>query len=915
MNQSNTSVGAALDHSDRVETLLIELSARFISLPPEQVDREIQDAQRKICDYLGLDRSSLFEQPVGDPGAFLLTHVYQRSNMPPRPVGRFDIRSVFPWILEQLQQGNTVVISKPDDFPAEAARDRESLQRYGTNSVVVVPLPIGNRMLGALTFASAQERRGWPGGIVKRLELVAQMFANAIARARSDKALQESRERYELAVQGANDGLWDWDMLTNEAYFSPRWKAMLGYQDHEVANVFSAWEGLLHPEDRGRGLAAIRAYIAGRTEVYELEHRLRHKDGSYRWILARGKLLRDAAGTPYRMAGSHTDVTQRKQAEEALSDSQATLNAIIDSTADIIWSVDSTAFGILTCNQSLRDYFLRDRGIRLAQGMRPEDLFSDQAYVDLWRGFYQKTLQDGTFSTEYVTVTHTRIIQLSFNLLKRDGQVFGISVFGRDITERKRAEEALRQRNQYIETILEQAPIGFAVHTIDDGVVRFVSSRFEEIYKVPRGTVTSYNDFFEKVWSHDPAFQEQIRCRVTADVASGDASRMLWENVPVKLASGKVQYVTAKNIPLPEQNLMVSTVQDVTERVRAEKDLRQAYEELKNLRDQLQQQNVYLRQEVKTLHGHSRLVGQSQALHQVLQQAEQVAATASTVLLLGDTGTGKELVATSIHEMSPRRDRVMVRVNCSAIPASLIESELFGREKGAFTGALSKQIGRFETAHQSTLFLDEIGDLPAEVQVKLLRVLQERQIERLGSSKPIAVDVRIIAATNKDLDAAVREGRFRQDLYYRLNVFPIKIPPLRERREDIPPLISAFVTEFGTAFGKSIESIAKDSMEKLQRYSWPGNVRELRNVIERAMILANGPRLRIDLPDPAMSDPAVPLNMRDNEAQLIRHVLAMTGGRIRGKSGAAEILGLKPSTLESRMAKLGIRRDAYDTPK
>lgn len=338
--------------------------------------------------------------------------------------------------------------------------------------------------------------------------------------------------------------------------------------------------------------------------------------------------------------------------------------------------------------------------------------------------------------------------------------------------------------------------------------------------------------------------------------------------------------------------------------------LRKAREELEQLRDRLEQQNVSLRQEVMALHGHDRVVGQSEVLQQVLRQAEQVASTTSTVLLLGETGTGKELIASVIHELSPRRDHIMVRVNCSAIPVTLMESELFGREKGAYTGALSKQVGRFEAAHGSTLFLDEIGDLPCEVQVKLLRVLEDKQIERLGSPNPIDVDVRIIAATNQGMDKAVQAGRFRQDLYYRLNVFPITVPPLRERRKDIPALISAFVAEFAAAFGKNIDSIDKNSMEMLQRYSWPGNVRELRNVIERAMILAKGPTLHIDPPDPPTSAPACSLSLRENEGQLIRNVLDMTGWRIRGRNGAAEILGLKPTTLESRMAKLDIRRCA-----
>ena len=477
-----------------------------------------------------------------------------------------------------------------------------------------------------------------------------------------------------------------------------------------------------------------------------------------------------------------------------------------------------------------------------------------------------------------------------------------------DITDRKQAEVSLLQRNQYIETVLEQAPIGFAVHTINDGVVHFVTARFEEIYRVPRGTVTSYNDFFDKIWPNDPVFREEIRSRVMADVSSGDASRMRWENVPVVLGSGERRYITAANIPLVEQNLMVSTVQDVTEQVRAENAL-------KELRDQLQDQNVYLRQEVKQLAGHSRIVGQSGSLQHVLRQAEQVAPTNSTVLLLGETGTGKELIATTIHEQSPRRDKAMVCVNCAAIPSALLESELFGREKGAYTGALSRQAGRFELANGSTLFLDEIGDLPAELQAKLLRVLQEKQIERLGSPKSIPIDVRVITATNRNLEKAVREGRFREDLYYRLNVFPITIPPLRDRREDIPLLVSAFVNEFGTAFGKNIASIAKESMEALQRYSWPGNVRELRNVIERAMIVASGTRLWIDSPEKTASVAPASLAMKDAEREHVLRVLDLTGWRIRGTNGAAETLKLKPTTLESLMARLGIQRPGRNATK
>jgi transcriptional regulator with GAF, ATPase, and Fis domain len=308
------------------------------------------------------------------------------------------------------------------------------------------------------------------------------------------------------------------------------------------------------------------------------------------------------------------------------------------------------------------------------------------------------------------------------------------------------------------------------------------------------------------------------------------------------------------------------------------------------------------------------MVCEGPALRPALAQIDQVAPTPATVLLLGETGVGKDVCAQAIHELSPRGHRQMIRVSCAAIPSALIESELFGRERGAFTGALTRQIGRFEAAHQSTLFLDEIGELPAEVQVKLLRVLQDRVIERLGSVQLIKVDVRIIAATNRNLEQAVRDKTFREDLFYRLNVFPIVVPPLRERVEDISALAWEFVDEFSKTFGKPIESISKDSMRHLQQYQWPGNVRELRNVIERAMILATGPCLTVPVPEAGATRQA-PSNqtLRNLETEHIRAMLESTSWRVRGHGGAAERLGLKPTTLEGRMAKLGLTRPGRES--
>ena len=346
------------------------------------------------------------------------------------------------------------------------------------------------------------------------------------------------------------------------------------------------------------------------------------------------------------------------------------------------------------------------------------------------------------------------------------------------------------------------------------------------------------------------------------------------------------------------------------ERKRSDLALQHAYAEVTQLKERLELDNQYLRQELATDAGDDAIVAQSAAMKTVLREVRRVAATDSTVLLSGETGTGKELLAEAVHQGSKRKDRLLVRVNCAALPGPLIESELFGREKGAYTGAMSRESGRFEVADGGTLFLDEVGELPIELQAKLLRVLENGTFERLGSSRTVKVNVRLIAASNRDLGQAVRENRFRQDLFFRLQVFPIQIPPLRDRREDIPPLVWAFIKEFGRHLGKVIENVPRQSMEALRNYAWPGNVRELRNVIERSMILTDGPTLRVVLPDGVEAAPVLEpaLTLEEVERRHILDVLEQTGWRISGASGAARILAVKPTTLESRMKKLGIER-------
>ncbi len=340
-----------------------------------------------------------------------------------------------------------------------------------------------------------------------------------------------------------------------------------------------------------------------------------------------------------------------------------------------------------------------------------------------------------------------------------------------------------------------------------------------------------------------------------------------------------------------------------------ELELQKSFKKIEALKEKIEQENLYLRKEVKLTQGHGEIIGNSEALRAALAKAEQVAETNSTVLILGETGTGKELLARWIHSTSPRRDKLLVAVNCAALPPSLVEAELFGREKGAFTGALTRELGRFEIADGSTIFLDEVGELSLELQAKLLRVLQDGEFERLGSSTTRNVDVRVLAATNHDLKQAVENKEFREDLYYRLNVFPIEVPPLRARIEDLPHLVWSFVEEFSEAMGKNIEKIPHTAMEALKAYRWPGNVRELRNIIERAMIMSRGPTLAIDLSEQnAPGSAAAAKTLDDVEREYIETIAESTGWRISGTRGAAEILGMKATTLESRMKKLGIKR-------
>jgi len=470
---------------------------------------------------------------------------------------------------------------------------------------------------------------------------------------------------------------------------------------------------------------------------------------------------------------------------------------------------------------------------------------------------------------------------------------------------RKRSEESLRESEARLSLAASSAEAGLWILENTTGAV-WATEKTRDLYGFAQDQELNFEGFIRVV---DPEDRERIRRRVEQALRTrGD----FIEEYRIIHPDGATKWMAARGRPYsnqsgePERLMGVSL--DISDRKQMEAQLQERLHDIEQLRQQLEKENLYLREEIELQNVHEEIVARSRAMKGILAQVEQVARTDATVLIEGETGTGKELLARAVHRLSARKGRPLVTVNCASLPPTLIESELFGREKGAYTGALTRMTGRFEVADRATLFLDEIGDLPLDVQAKLLRVLEQGRFERLGSTKPLQVNVRIIAATNRDLARDVAEGKFRKDLYYRLNVFPIAVPPLRERPEDIPLLVWAFVRQYENKMGKRIDHIPRKSMEDLQHYHWPGNARELRNVVEHAMIVSSGKTLDVHVPRTASSDIPASLSLEDAERRHILGVLEKNGWRLTGPGGAAEVLGLKRTTLQSKMKKLGLKR-------
>lgn len=552
--------------------------------------------------------------------------------------------------------------------------------------------------------------------------------------------------------------------------------------------------------------------------------------------------------------------------------------------------------------------------------LHPEDRDRWQRTIE--RAILEKSEYDVEFRILPPDGTVKYIHTVGHPVLGSSGELVQFVGISTDITERKLAEQTLRRSEGYLAEAQRLSRSGSWAWDVRTGAI-FWSQEFFRIYECdPEKTKPSWSYILDRVHPEDRQGVEQ-----RAKTESTQKERVDSEgDFRIVFPGGRIKHLhsIAHQVinELGEITEVVGTTMDVTEQHEARAALETAFEQIKELRDQLYKENIALREEVDKVSMFEEIVGSSEPLRRVLIQVAKVAATDSTVLILGETGTGKEMIARAIHRRSKRANRAFIRVNCAAIPPTLIASELFGHEKGAFTGASQRRLGRFELADGGTIFLDEIGELPAETQSALLRVLQEREFERVGGSQSVSVDTRVLSATNRDLRAAVEAGTFRQDLFYRLNVFPIQMPSLRERADDIPLLVEYLIERYAKKAGKKIRSIDKKTLRLFQDYNWPGNIRELQNVVERAVVLCDNETfcveeswLKRELPHESSRPSALSKGLgrldETKEKEMIEAALAETGGRVSGPSGAAALLGVPRQTLESKIANLGINKHRF----
>jgi PAS domain S-box-containing protein len=736
---------------------------------------------------------------------------------------------------------------------------------------------------------------------------------------RAVQELQTKQQLLDLAQEAAHVVAFEWYPQKEVNVWSPEHAALYGQPPCSLDVTYQSWKKLVHPKDWQLVLGSINH--AQETGEVSAEFRVVWPDGSIHWLAANGQMFFDDVGRPLRIVGFTGEITPRKLVEEELRRSETYLAKAqrLSQTGSFGWSLTS---GELFWSEETFQIFEYDRSTKptvelLLQRVHPEDMVLVKRTIErasqAARDFdfeHRLLMPDGSVKYLHVVAHAVRddfgAIQESEdpNALKTMRCFVGAVM---DVTESKQAEEALRQDERELRQLIDFLP-QLVMVLAADGHLLLVNQ-----------VVVDYTGYTLKEMREMGTDERRARDIHPDDLerALGEWQQGLSSGAPFELErrargkDGRYRWFLFRHKPLLDKEGRVArwfvTATDIEERKQEEEGIRK--------------ENIALREEIVNASMFEEIVGTSSALQAVLERVAKVAPTDSTVLITGETGTGKELIARAIHQRSTRSARAFVSVNCAAIPPSLIPSELFGHEKGAFTGATQRRLGRFELAEGGTIFLDEIGELPAETQIALLRVLQEHEFERVGGNRSIRANVRVIVATNRDLEAAMTAGTFRSDLFYRLNVFPIEMPPLRERREDLPLLVEYFIDRFARKAGKKIRRINKKTLELLQSYPWPGNIRELQNVIERSVILCEGEDFSVDASWLSRQPVATELRgqielsqrLAAHEKEAIETALSESGGRVFGPSGAAAKLGIPRSTLESKIRSLKINKNRFKT--
>jgi formate hydrogenlyase transcriptional activator len=884
----------------------------------------------------------------------------------PLQVPKLAPEETFTWWVYQHQQ--PLIIPSLDAetrFPAVT----EMLKNRGVRSVCALPLTTVHRRLGGLAVGSI-EADAYNREEVSFLSLVANQVALAVddalnfdASQHAKEALRASEESFRLIVDGIPGLVVTMTAEGELEFVSQQCLDYFGMTLDELKTWTTS--DIVHPDDLSRVLATWRRSVeTGHPAGYDSEYRIRRADGIYRWFQVRALPVRDTEGRIIRWYALHTDIDDRKRLEEALRASELNLRLIFDSIPGLVHT--TTAEGEFEfVNQQIFDYFGKTaEELKMwAAGdvVHPDDLprVIDAQKRTLNTGQSEETEHrlrgaDGVY----------RWFQLrSIPVRDTEGRIIRWYCLHTDIDERKQAEDRLQLLLDVTNQLVSHLQLHDLLRAISTSIRRvmhcdLVSVYFpdselnrlrtfvldfpeskgfirEEFFIPMEGSLCGFVFRTRKPWMGNASDVLQLGLKDSAAIPEGlktgcilplvSRNRILGllslgrrdENA---FSQADIRFLTqvASQIAIAVEN--TSAYHEITQ---ARAELEKALEEIQRLKERLQDENLVLREEIDQALMFEEIVGASPALRAVLSRASKVAPTDSTVLLTGETGTGKELIARAIHKRSRQSSRAFVSVNCAAIPSSLIASELFGHEKGAFTGATQRRLGRFELADEGTLFLDEVGELPAETQITLLRVLQEREFERVGGNQPIRTNVRVIAATNRDLEVAIAAGTFRGDLFYRLNVFPIEIPPLRERREDISLLVEYFIAHFARKAGKSFRGINKKTLDLLRSYPWPGNIRELQNLVERSVIVCETENFSVDeswlsqQPRATESKSQLELSQKlaAQEKGMIEAALRDSGGRVSGPSGAAAKLGIHRSTLESKITSLKIDKYRFKSAR